>query len=42
MALIFIHSTQLGWSILDNEALAVLITFNRMHWIVENPEGFYF
>ena len=34
------EATQLGWSVLEKEAYAVLTTLERMHWIVANPDGF--
>jgi len=32
--------TQLGWSVLEKEAFAVMNTLDRMHWIVATPDGF--
>lgn len=32
--------TQLGWSVLEKEAYAVMSTLDRMHWIVATPDGF--
>ena len=34
------NATQLGWSVLEKEAFAVLHTLDRMHWLVTNPDGF--
>ena len=34
------NSTQLGWSILEKEAFAVLATLKRMHWLVASLDGF--
>ena len=34
------NDTQLGWSVLEKEAYAVLATLERMHWVVATPEGF--
>ena len=34
------NATQLGWSILEKEAYAILATLERMHWIAATPSGF--
>ena len=34
------NATQLGWSVLEKEAYAVLTTLDRMHWIVATTDGF--
>lgn len=34
------NATQLGWSVLEKEAFAVLSTLDKMHWLVTNPDEF--
>lgn len=34
------NKTQMGWSVLEKEAYAVMATLDRMHWLVANPDGF--
>jgi RNase H-like domain found in reverse transcriptase/Integrase zinc binding domain len=35
------NKTQLGWSVLEKEAFAVMATLERMHWLAATPDGFY-
>ena len=34
------NATQLGWSVLEKEAFAILATLERMHWLVATSAGF--
>jgi transposase InsO family protein len=34
------NATQLGWSVLEKEAFAVLASLERMHWLAATPDGF--
>ncbi len=34
------NKTQVGWSILEKEAYAIVAATNRMHWVLAVPEGF--
>lgn len=36
----FFNTTQLGWSVLQKEAYAVLVTLERVYWLETTPEGF--
>lgn len=35
-----LNRIQLGWSILEKEAYAALVTLDRMHWVAATPAGF--
>lgn len=33
-------NTQLGWEIIENEAYAVLASFEKVRWVHSTPDGF--